>query len=495
MSDTAALDSAPAAPLPGERPPLKLDVAIDKVSTCQRKVRVSIPREDIARYHAECIGEMVPTAQLPGFRPGRAPKALVGSRFKTELSEQIRSKLLADAMTQVSETEKLSPISEPELDVGAVVLPDDGPMTFEFAIEVRPEFEMPQWKGLSIKRPTRDISDKDVDEALANVLRDRSRLVPHEGVPAEGDLIVANLRFLDGDTVLSEANEVEIVVREKLSLADAEVPGFAKLVATAKPGQPMTVPLTISSEAAVEALRGKDVTMELTVVEVKKLELPELSEDVLGELGPFADADALREALRGQLDGQLAWHQRREVRKQVASALTASANWDLPPDLLRRQSQRELERAILELRRSGFDDDSIRRHVNQLRQSVMASTAKALKEHFILERIAEDETIAETAADYDEEIRAIAAQSGESPRRVRASLEKRGLMDVLRNQIIERKTLDLITASATFADIPFEFPKPDADAVDHAVCGALVGDEEIPTANHAEAAAVRAPRR
>jgi trigger factor len=147
------------------------------------------------------------------------------------------------------------------------------------------------------------------------------------------------------------------------------------------------------------------------------------------------------------------------------------------------------------LRRSGFDDDSIRRHVNELRQSVMASTAKALKEHFILERIAEDESIAETAADYDEEIRAIASQSGESPRRVRASLEKRGLMDVLRNQIIERKTLDLITSSATFTDIPFEFPKPDSDAVDHAVCGAVVGDEEIPTANHAEAAAVRAQRR
>jgi len=476
MSDSAALDPASnTATLPGERPPLKLDVAIDKVSTCQRKVRVSIPRDDIARYHAECIGEMMPNAQLPGFRPGRAPRALVGSRFKTELAEQIRSKLLADAMTQVSETEKLSPISEPELDVGAIVLPDDGPMTFEFSIEVRPEFEMPQWKGLAISRPTREISDKDVEEALSNVLRDRSRLVPHEGPAAEGDLLVANLRFLDGDKLLSQADEVEIVVRQKLSFADAEVPGFAGIVAKAKPGKP--------------------VTMELTVVEVKKLELPELTPELLAELGPFADADAIRAAIRGQLDGQLAWHQRREVRKQVASALTASANWDLPPDLLRRQSQRELERAILELRRSGFDDDSIRRHVNELRQSVMASTAKALKEHFILERIAEDESIADTAADYDEEIRAIASQSGESPRRVRASLENRGLMDVLRNQIVERKTLDLITKSADFTDTQFEFPKPDADAVDHAVCGSLVGDEEIPTATHAEAAAVRSPRR
>jgi len=496
MSDSAALDPASnTATLPGERPPLKLDVAIDKVSTCQRKVRVSIPRDDIARYHAECIGEMMPNAQLPGFRPGRAPRALVGSRFKTELAEQIRSKLLADAMTQVSETEKLSPISEPELDVGAIVLPDDGPMTFEFSIEVRPEFEMPQWKGLAISRPTREISDKDVEEALSNVLRDRSRLVPHEGPAAEGDLLVANLRFLDGDKLLSQADEVEIVVRQKLSFADAEVPGFAGIVAKAKPGKPVTVPVTLSPEAAEESLRGKPVTMELTVVEVKKLELPELTPELLAELGPFADADAIRAAIRGQLDGQLAWHQRREVRKQVASALTASANWDLPPDLLRSQSQRELERAILELRRSGFDDDSIRRHVNELRQSVMASTAKALKEHFILERIAEDESIADTAADYDEEIRAIASQSGESPRRVRASLENRGLMDVLRNQIVERKTLDLITKSADFTDTQFEFPKPDADAVDHAVCGSLVGDEEIPTATHAEAAAVRSPRR
>ncbi|MFM7077052.1 MAG: trigger factor [Planctomycetaceae bacterium] len=495
MSDSA-VDSTPSAePLPGERTPLKLDVAVDKVSTCQRKVRVSIPREDIERYRAESLAEMMPSAQLPGFRPGRAPRTLVGSRFKSEIKDQIRSKLLADAMTQVSETEKLSPISEPDLDVAVITLPEDGPMTFEFSIEVRPEFEMPVWKGLAIKRPNRQISEADVDEALANVLRDRSRLVPHDGAPAPGDLIVASLRFLDGDRELSRADEVEIVVREKLSLADAEVPGFAELVAKAKPGKPLTATITVSAEAADEALRGKPVTMEMTLVEAKKLELPELTPELLTELGSFADVAALREAIRKQLEGQLAWHQRREVRKQVSSALTASADWDLPPDLLRRQSQRELERAILELRRSGFDDDSIRRHVNELRQSVMASTAKALKEHFILERIAEDESIADEQGDYDAEIRAIAAQSGESPRRVRTSLEKRGLMDVLRNQIIEGKTLDLITKSATFTDVPFTFPRPDTDAVDHAVCGAVVGEPEIPTATQAEAAPARGARR
>ncbi|MFN9904456.1 MAG: trigger factor family protein, partial [bacterium] len=101
------------------------------MSTCERRVKVTIPPEDIARYQDEALGDLVPTALLPGFRPGRAPRRLVGSRFKSELSDQIRSKLLTDALTQVSEQEKLTPISEPELDVNAVLMPDDGPMTFE----------------------------------------------------------------------------------------------------------------------------------------------------------------------------------------------------------------------------------------------------------------------------------------------------------------------------------------------------------------------------
>jgi len=487
MASSASSSSAVATPEAAAQP-LKLDVSIDKVSTCQRRVKVTIPREDIARYQDDALGELVPTALLPGFRPGRAPRRLVGSKFKSELSDQIRSKLLTDAMTQVSEQQKLAPISEPELDVAAVLLPEDGPMTFEFSIEVRPEFELPTWKGLSIARPAREITDADADEALANLLAERGRFVPHDGTPALGDLVVANLRFRDGDRLLSEAAETEIVVRPKLSFADAELPGFDALVKKAKAGSTVKAKVRVADEAAAEDLRGKDVDVEIEILEIKKHELPEMTSDLLEELGGFESEEALKGLVRKQLEGQLEWHRRRQVRQQVASALTASATWDLPPDLLKRQAQRELERAILELRRSGFDDDAIRRYVNELRQSVLASTARALKEHFILERIAEDEGIADTAADYDEEIRAIAAQSGESPRRVRAGLERRGLMDVLRNQIIERKTIELITSHAAFKDTPFDFPRPDAEAIDHAVCGSVIGEEEIPTATQAEAA-------
>ena len=121
---------------------------------------------------------------------------------------------------------------------------------------------------------------------------------------------------------------------------------------------------------------------------------------------------------------------------------------------MERQSYRELERAVLELQRSGFSEEEIHAHENLLRQNSRVLTARALKEHFILERIAEDQEIEAEEEDYDSEIRLIAAQRNESPRRVRARLEKSGSMDVLRNQIIERKVVDLILEHAQFHEVP-----------------------------------------
>jgi trigger factor len=185
------------------------------------------------------------------------------------------------------------------------------------------------------------------------------------------------------------------------------------------------------------------------------------------------------------LTRQLTYHQEQQARKQITALLTAAATWELPPELLRRQSRREMERTKLELRRSGFSDEEIQAKENEIRQNVLASTARLLKEHFILERIAEEEKITDEPADYDREIALIAAQSGESPRRVRAHLEQRDLMDVLRNQIIERKVIELVLSKATFQDLPFEPEGVDVEAVNWSAGGQPDdADEEIPEAKH-----------
>jgi trigger factor len=207
------------------------------------------------------------------------------------------------------------------------------------------------------------------------------------------------------------------------------------------------------------------------VLEVKNLLLPELTAVFLQEIGGFDSEEAFREAIKKNLERQLEYQQQRNARSQISALLTKSADWALPPGLLERQASRELERAVMELRRSGFSEAEIRARENQLRQNSAATTSIALKEHFILERIAEEEKIDVDEGDYDKEIFLIAAQSGESPRRVRAQLEKRGLMDVLRNQIIERKVLELVQSEAKFKDEPYEQQSNDTEAVSIAAGG------------------------
>ena len=391
----AVLNSEPPAAAEGEEEaqPLALEVNVETRSTCERHVTVTIPRADIERYFDKEFTELMPTAHVPGFRPGRAPRKLVEARFRKEIAEKVKSELLMNSLAQVNEEQKLSAISEPDFDLEAVELPEEGPLTFEFDIEVRPEFELPKWKGLVIEKPMREFNKTDVDQTLESILARRGRLAPYDGPAEPGDYITTNLTFKHGDQVLASANEEVIRIRPVLSFRDGKIEQFDQLMAGVRGGQTRQGEAQLSDDAPNAALRGQKVTAIFEVLEVKKLEMPELTPELLDELGGFRDEAELRDAIRDQLARQLEYEQHRRAREQITKALTVAADWELPPGLLQRQSHRELQRAAMELQRSGFSDEEIHAHENALRQNSAASTARALKEHFILERIAEEEEI------------------------------------------------------------------------------------------------------
>ena len=481
-SEAAADELLPGSPEAEEEQPeprLNLDVAIDPRGACQRHITVTIPREDIDRYYDKEFSELMPEAQVPGFRPGRAPRKLVESRFRKDVTTRVKSSLLMDSLTQMNEEQHLAAISEPKIDMEAVEVPAKGPMTFEFDLEVRPEFDLPQWKGLRIEKPVRAFSGEDVEQALQNILARRGQLVPFDGPAEAGDYVSTNLTFKSGDQVLSSASEEVIRVRPVLTFRDGRIEKFDELMAGVRAGQQRVTDAVVALDAPNELLRGQNVTAVFDVLEVKKLQVPPITPELLEELGGFKLEADLRDAIRDQLQRQLDYEQRRRAREQITLALTVAANWDLPPDMLKRQAGRELERAVMELQRSGFNENEIRAHEYELRQNVSASTARALKEHFILERIAEDQEIEATDDDYVEEIRLIAGATNESPRRVRARLEKGGSMDVLRNQIIERKVIDQILAHAEFVEVPYEIGPGEAEAIDEQISGRT---SEIPEA-------------
>lgn len=467
------------------KPKLALDVKIAKPSACERHVTVTIGRADVERYVQEQFNEIAPKAELPGFRAGRAPRKLVERQFKNSVHEQVKGKLLMDSLTQISEEHEFSAISEPDFDFQAVNIPDDGPLVFEFDIEVRPEFDMPQWKGLHLKRPIYEHTEGDVDAHLNKLLARYGNFVELDGPVESGDGVIVklNMTFLDGDTIVSSRHNEQLAVRPILSFNDAKLEGFDKLIKGKKVGDTFEAKLTVSKDSENEALRGKDLTARFELLEVRQLKLPELDDGFLDRIGGFKDVAELRAEVRKELERQLKYQQQKQVREQITGLLTVAATWELPPEMLRRQSKRELDRAVMELQSSGFDNAAINAHANELKRNTLTYTARALKEHFILERIAEDEKLDAEPADYDKEIELIAEQADESPRRVRARLEKKGQIDSLRNQIVERKVIDLITSTATFQDSPYSPPKNDTAAISFAIAGD--GGASIPEAKHA----------
>jgi trigger factor len=467
-----------------EKPRLSLEVKIDKPSACERHVTVTVAPDDVSRYLKDAFDELVPKAELPGFRPGRAPRKLVETRFKEQIADQVKGKILMDSLTQMSDDHQFTAISEPDFDADSVQLPDNGPMVFEFDIEVRPEFDLPRWKGLTLERPTHTYSDAEVHQRLEQLLAKYGQLELHDGPIEAGHTVTLTFRASHDGRQLSQLTEETIELRPTLSLVDARLERFDKLLIGHKAGETVDTKLTISPESDNEELRGKQVDLSLEIATVEHRKLPELTREFLERIGGFADEAELMTEVRKEMERQLKFFQLRRVRQQITAELTVTATWDLPQDLLRRQARRELDRALMELQSSGFSNEQIRAYMNELHQNAMASTARALKEHFILERIAEDEKIEAEPGDYDKEIELIAEQADETPRRVRARLEKKGLMDTLRNQIVERKVIELIEQHAEFRDVPYTPQKDEVVAVSYAAAGA--SPESIPHAEHDE---------
>ena len=465
---------------------LDMQAEIKEISSCQRHVKVTVAAEEVAKYYNREVDEFCDKAIVPGFRVGKAPRKVIEKKFKKEINDRVKQGLLLDSLAQVNDSEDIVPISEPDLDVRSVVVPDEGPFVYEYDIEVRPVFDVPNWKGLKINRPVREFSDADIDNSIEVLRNNNGSLVESDEPAKDGDYIVTKLVFShEGKTVSSADNET-IRIRPTLSFHDGAIEGFDKLMKGVRPGDVRTTKVKLTENTPNKELSGKEIDAQFTISAVKVLQLPEINDDFIYEIGGFESMGDFRDAVLDVLKRQLEHEQRQQARAQITDALTKGADWELPPALLERQARRELQRAILELRRSGFSEGQIASQINFLRQNSQTQTAKALKEHFILEKIADDENITDEQIDYDTEIALIAAQSNLSPRRVRSRLEKAGEMDILRNQIIERKVIDLILSEAKFKDVPYEMKSEEEEALNRPA-GSDDREEEIPEVSEEEA--------
>jgi trigger factor len=215
------------------------------------------------------------------------------------------------------------------------------------------------------------------------------------------------------------------------------------------------VDIVLANNVADPAFRGKTVQATFNVKEVKTLRLPELNAEYLHRIGVRSEAQ-LHELVRVMLKRRLEYTQHRSAREQVIRQIAAASQWELPRDLLASQARQAMNRRIMEMRSEGIAEEEIRGQLRLLEQDIFNSTALSLKEHFVLQKIAEVEKIDVTEEDIDAEIESIAQQEDSSARRVRARLEKEEMLDALRAELTERKALELILESAEYEDVPLD---------------------------------------
>jgi trigger factor len=290
-------------------------------------------------------------------------------------------------------------------------------------------------------------------------------------------VVVVDIEFTYRGELLRRLSDVAVELKPRLQFPDGEISGFDQLMAGATVGTQRRVTVTISPEAESLEMRNEPVDALLTVKEVKLRRLPTVDARFLERIGVESE-DELRDQISNALHRQVAFEQRQSARRQVLEKITESAHWELPESLVRKQVENALRREILEMQQAGFTTQEILARENQIRQRSISTTRQALKEHFVLDKIATKENIEATEVDLEAEIQMMALQRGENPRRVRARLVKSGVIENLAAQIRERKAIDFILKSAEYENVPMpEWFDDSIAAVSHSICLPAQGAE------------------
>lgn len=449
-----------------EAPKAKLHQAVEikDAGPCKKHVKVTIERKDIDDRLNEKFSELVVDTPVAGFRPGKAPRKVIERRFRKEVVEQVRAQLLMESLEQLAEDHNLSPISPPNIDPTKIDIPEKGELVYEFDVEVRPDFDLPNYKGMKLKRPVKTFTDADIARAERRLLAPYGQIIPKPAPEGGGapvaeldDLLIVDMETRVGDQVVGTMKEIMVRVDHQLAFKDSVVENFAEKVKGAKAGDKRQMEITLTDAVADPALRGRKLQATLEIKDIKTVRLPELTHELCHEFHVHSP-EQLRELIRAMLERQLEYQQRQAARAQVLAQITAASSWELPQDLLIRQARRALGTRIMEMRAAGMSDEQIQARQRLLERDVLQTTAMALKEHFVLQKIGEVEKIEINDDDINDEIDRIAAQTDDTPRRVRARLEKEDLLDALATEIFERKALDLVLKHAEYEDVPLDQP-------------------------------------
>jgi trigger factor len=335
-----------------------IQVSIEDLGPCKKKLAITIAAERITGEFRDTYRKLGQTVPVPGFRPGHVPRALLEKKFGEDVRNDVRGTLVPDAFEKALEDNELVAIGEPELDVEAIEVEEGKELAFDVTVEVRPTFELGKFRGLEVERAPVEVTDADVEEALANVLQDRATLVPAEdGVSQDRDLLVVDAAIaVEGEEIQVEENvHYSLPSEVVLGLRVREAPEKLK---GRKVEDTETFEIELPANYKDEEHAGKAAELKLTIREIKRLQIPELDDELAQEFD-FDDAEDLRDEIESSVRRRKESEADDAVEEALLDQIIENTPFELPEGLVQKELDRSVQRLRVELQMQGATEAEI----------------------------------------------------------------------------------------------------------------------------------------
>jgi trigger factor len=429
-------------------------ITVTDAGPCKKKVEIEIPAEVIHGKLDEKYKELRKEAVVPGFRKGRTPIRLLEKRFGTDITQQVKLELMATASEEAIKENGIDSLRDPDIDHEKIELPEDGPLKFEFEVEVRPEFDLPELEGIAVEKPKVEATDDRVDEELAALQKRAGVWTPKEkGGAAVDDQVIADVVLVtEGSADHDKRENTEITVRENGFVAGISVEGLDKLLSGVKHGDEKTTTVDVPATYFNEDYRGKKVEVAISVKEVKQMEPAELNDDFFKRLN-VADADELKDNLREQMSQQVERQARAAMSEQIYAYLRENTKLDLPETVVAEQSLSLLQRQYSNMLMQGMAKEQVDEQMDQLRASSEQQAAEQLKLYFVMDKIADKFEVEVSEEEINGHIAYVAATRGRRPEKMREELARDGSLAQFTLQVREEKCIEKILEKATITEV------------------------------------------
>jgi len=397
---------------------LKVEVPVEMVDAAEKKA---------ATYYAKRV-------KLPGFRKGKVPHNVIKKKFPEAIQENVIRELVEASWKAALDQEDLEPIAEPQ--VKDLKLESGSPLTFQLSVAVKPELELSRIGGFKLTRKITSVTDAMVGMQLEAMQRQRAPWVPVEGEkPISGDLTSFTITPIEDGEPL-EDNQYQVVLGEGQALPDIE-DQIMRMV----PEETADAKVRFPDDFPDESKRGESRTIRVELHEVKRQQLPELTDEFAREVGDFDSVDALKSTVRSDLEDEARRDGDAAVRRQLISEIETANAVEAPRPMVQR---------VMSAFAQAYQvpDDQLEKFAAEF----APVAERQVKRDLIVDHIAEQQGLKATEEDLDDRIAEIAKKQDSDPGKVYASLEKAKRLTELERSITDEKVFEYLEAQSTTTD-------------------------------------------